>query len=143
MRSEAEIRREVEGRLRRRGLLIADWGFWLLVGFAIVSYFRHQSFASDYDNVAALFVLFWTALLGLHTLAVLYIEAREWLVRRAIQREREFYVLQTTYEKRKRDDSASRNGEASRPLISEDGELIEFPEHHLEDDDYAQRSRNS
>jgi hypothetical protein len=115
MRSEQEIRREVETRLRRRGLLIVDSGLWLLVVFAIFSYSERYTFGS-YAEVVVLFMLFWGALLGLHTLAVLYIEVREWLVRRAIQREREFYVLKNTYEKQKRDDSASRCTKDHFPL---------------------------
>ena len=145
MRSEGEIRREVEGRLKRRGLLIADGGLWLLVGFGLVEFTEYRSlrFSEPWPTVIILFMLFWGALLGLHTLAVLYIEVREWMVQRAIAREREFYALKMAYEKRKRDDSASRNIERSRPLIAEDGELISFPEYEIEDTEYAQRSRNS
>ena len=142
MRSEGEIRREVETRLRRRGLLIADGGLWLLASFGIYNYDQYGNFGI-YGNIIVAFMLVWTALLGLHTLAVLYIEMRERLVRQAIAREREFYVLQATYEKHKRDDSLSRNEEESRPRIREDGELISFPEDEIEEDEYAQRRRNS
>ena len=145
MRSEDEIRREVEGRLRRRGLLIVDGGLWLLVGFGLFEYTQYRSvpFSEPWPTVLIFFMLFWGALLGLHTLAVLYIEVREWMVRRAIEREREFYALQNAYEKRKRDDSASRSMDEAPPRIAEDGELITFPYDEIEENDYAQRRRNS
>ena len=56
-------------------------------------------------------------------------------VRSAIERERQFYLLQDAYEKRKRDEAL--------PRLSEDGELIDFPEERAEERDYARRSPNS
>jgi hypothetical protein len=138
MRSEGEIRREVEGRLRRRGLLILDGGLWLVAGFAIYNYAQYGKFGI-YGNIIVAFILVWTALVGLHTLAVLYIEVRERLVRQAIEREYQFYMMKNAYEKRKYDDSPSRNVDGSRRRIAEDGELIDLPVTY--DDDVDEKAK--
>ncbi|MBI1256329.1 MAG: hypothetical protein GC204_02555 [Chloroflexi bacterium] len=143
MRSEQEIRREVEGRLKRRGLLLLDGGLGALVVFFLYQFSRYRSFGDPWAGLILLFIFGWFAFGILHTAYVLYVEAREWLVQRAITREREFYALKMAYEKRKRDDSFSLNEYGSRPRISEDGELISFPEDEIEEGDYAQRRRNS
>ncbi len=121
MRSEGEIRREVEGRLRRWGLLALNLILWagaakLLYGFA-----QYSSFGR-FDGLIVLAMVAWAALVGLHALRTFYVEGREWLVRREITREREFYVLQNAYEKRKRDDSASLPDDPRFSLPAEDGE---------------------
>jgi hypothetical protein len=143
MRSDAEIRKQVETRLRRWGLLFLDGGLGVLVVFFLYQFSKEHSFGEPLASWLTLFVLGWFVLGLLHTAYVLYVEVREWLVSRAINREREFYALQNAYEKHKRDDSASRNTDAAHPLTSEDGELIDFPYHEAEESDYAQRSRNS
>ena len=135
MRSEYQIRREVETRLRRRGLLLLDGGLGVLVIFFLYQYTRDRSFGEPLATLIVLFILGWFMLGILHTAYVLYVEAREWLVQRAITREREFYVLKESYEKRKRDQAL--------PRPSDDGELIDFPDGEAEERNYAQRRRNS
>src|SRR5664279_3117144 len=80
-----------------------------------------------WDTLFVFFMLAWLGLVGLHTLRVLYVELREWLVRRAVERERQFYVLQDAYEKRKHGESFSRAADDTFPRSTDDGELIDFP----------------
>ena len=145
MRSDWEIRREVEMRLRRRGLLILDGGLWLLVGFGLFEFTQYRSlpFSEPWPTLIIVFMLIWLVLVGLHGAGVAYVEVREWMVKRAIEREREFYVLQNAYEKRKHNEPSSRSVDEARRLAADDGELITFPYHEAEDNQYAQRSRNS
>ncbi len=114
MYSEMTIARQVEARLNRRLLLVADgsgWAFFLWV-------FKYTSFA-HFEGMAVLLALIWTGVLGLHFLWTVYAELRDWLVQRAIKHEQRFYVA----EKPKR---------TARPRLdlADDGELIdyEFPE---------------
>ncbi len=136
MRSEAEIRTEVETRLRRRGLLILNGGMWAAVVFFLFEYTRSRSLGlgEPWTTMLILFLLAWLAVIGVQTIRVLYVEMREWLVRYAIERERELYMERGAYEKRKHDQALSRR--------SDDGELVAFPLWDVEDKD-AQRSPNS
>jgi hypothetical protein len=120
MRTEFEIRREVESRLRRRGLLVVNGGLWLMAVFILSQIMPYSSFGTTLNGLLVLFMLGWTAALGLHTPWTIYVELREWLVRRAIDREREFYRMRDTYEKRKHSEALSH--------LTDDGELIDFPE---------------
>ncbi|MBI1256330.1 MAG: hypothetical protein GC204_02560 [Chloroflexi bacterium] len=106
MRSEQEIRREVEGRLKRRGLLLLDGGLWLLTMIALFAYSRHNDLWEGYSPAI---MLVWTIVLALHLFRVRYSEKRKW------------------------DDSASRLMHQSAPRIAEDGELITFPYHENEE----------
>jgi hypothetical protein len=60
----------------------------------------------------------------LHTAYVLYVELRERLIRSAIERERQFYLLRDNYEKQKRSEAPDDN---SRLRLTDDGELIDYP----------------
>ena len=134
MRSEAEIRRDVVTRLRRRGLFVLNGGLWLMTVFVLSQIMPYASFGTTVRGFLILFMFGWTAALGLHTLWTIYVELREWLVRRAIDREREFYRMRDSYEKRKYVEAL--------PNLAADGELIDFP--MLDNEDaYAQRSRDS
>lgn len=120
MRSEAEIRRQVETRLKRRGLLFLDGGLWLAVVFILSKIMPYSSFGTTLNSLLAVFMFLWTGIIGLHFLRTVYVELREWLVRRAIERERQFFQMRDAHEKRKRDDAL--------PRLSDDGELFDFPE---------------
>ena len=117
MRSEAEIRKQVTARLWRLGLFVVDGGLWLAAVF-ILSQIMPSGGFGQFRGLIVLLMLGWTVLLGLHTLWVLGVELREYLVRRAVEREREFYMLHGDYEKSKRDEAI--------PRLSDDGELIDF-----------------
>lgn len=138
MRSEVDIRREVEAHLRRRGLFLLDGGLWAAAVVFLWQFTRYSGFGTTLSGLIVLFMLGWTAALGLHFLRTVYVEVREWLVRRAIQREREFYVLQDAYEKRKRDFTPARlenrsdarlgnSRDFTDARLENDGELIDFP----------------
>ena len=125
MRSEAEIRREIEARLRRRGLLLLNGGLWSAAVFILSQIFPSRSLGTTLTSLIVLWMLAWTAVLGLHFLRTVYVELREWLVRRAIDREQRIYYVNSTYEKRKRVDVL--------PPLEDDEEIIEdalvdFPE---------------
>lgn len=119
MRSEAEIRKQVEDHLKRRLLLVLDGGLWLAAVFFLWRYSITSSLGS-FEGLAILFMLGWTGIVGLHTLRTIYVELREYLVKRAIERERRTYVTFSDDEtmKRKHDDAI--------PRLSDDGELIDF-----------------
>ena len=129
MRSEGEIRHEVETRLRRWGFLALNGILWVGAAKLIYGYSQYDNFGR-FSGVVVLFMLGWLVLVGLHALRTIYVEGREWLVRRAIAREREFYVLQNAYEKPKRDESVSLSDDARPSLQAEDGELVDFPFSH-------------
>src|SRR4051812_10909682 len=102
MRSETEIRRQVEIRLRRWGLLALNGILW--IGAAKLVYEFNQIHPL-YDRVLNLifFVMAgWLALVGLHALRTIYVEGREWLVKWAIAREHQVYGWQPLDEKPKR-----------------------------------------
>jgi len=126
MRSEGEIRREVEGRLRRWGLLILNGILWVGAAKLLYGYSEYGNFGR-FSGAVVLFMLVWAALVGLHVLRTLYVEGKEWLVKRAIAREREFYRLQSVYEKRKRGESASLPDDSRFSLLEEDGEYPGVP----------------
>jgi hypothetical protein len=123
MRSEAEIRRQVESRFHRWVYLFAHGGAWLAVAFGLFLYARRTLVPVGWTDSAFIVMVMWGMLVGLHFLRTVYVESREWLVRRTIDREMREYVLREAYEKRKRD-------EATERLSSDggDGELIDFPD---------------
>ena len=125
MRSEAEIRKAVETRLRRWGLLALNGILWVGALKLIFGYSQFNDFQGTLADVVAGMMVIWLALFGLHALRTFYVELREYLVRRAIERE---HRLHTDYEKPKRLE------------LGEDGELVEYLDH---EDEHAQRSRNS
>ncbi len=89
MYSEIAISRQVEARLNRRVLLVADGSAWMFFLWV----FKFTSFAR-FEGMAVLIALIWTGVLGLHFLGMAYIELRDWLVRRAIEHERRAYVAE-------------------------------------------------
>ena len=89
MYSEIAIARQVEMRLNRRVLLVADAGAWVFYLWV----FKYTSFA-HFEGMAVLIALLWMGVLGLHFLWTIYVELRDWLVRRAIEHERHFYVAE-------------------------------------------------
>ena len=132
MRSEAEIRSEVETRLRRRLMLFLHGALWV-VGAAIVYRVTRFSSFGSLTGMVMLLLLAWTGMLGLHVLRVGYVELRERLVRGAIERERQFYLLRDNYEKRKRSEERGRSEEHEREEstvvhLSDDGELVDAPD---------------
>lgn len=118
MRSEAEIRRQVDGRFRRWAALTFNGGLWAAVALGLYFYSERASFPPDLVAPVIAFMVIWAAVVGLHFLYSLYTETRESVVQKAIEREREFYLLRADYEKRKRDDAPAR--------LSDDGELVDF-----------------
>jgi hypothetical protein len=118
MRTEAEIRREVEVHLRRRGLLLVDAGLWIVAVFILWEIMPVSSFGTTLNSLLAIFMLGWTAVVGLHVLRTIYVELRELLARRAIEREHQMYLLRDAYEKRKHDEAVAH--------LTDDGELIDF-----------------
>lgn len=130
IRSEAEIRSEVSARLRRRGLLLLDGGLGALTVFLIYTYTGYRSLGEPWATLVILFLCGWFVLGVIHTAAVLYAELRERLVRSAIERERQFYLLRDNYEKQKR--SEAWDDEYSRLRIADDGELVDFSEETFE-----------
>lgn len=127
-RSEAEIRNDVTNRLKRRGLLLLNGGLGVLAVFLLYQFTRFRSFGEPWATLILLFMLGWFVLGILHTAAVVYVELREWLVRSAIERERQFYLLRDNYEKQKRAEIRDRDYDTARLSISDDGELIDYPE---------------
>lgn len=120
MRSDVEIRREVEARLRRRGWLMLDGGGWIAAVVLLALTMPNNSFGTSLVGLILVSMLAWTGVLGLHVLRTLYVEVREWMVRRAIDQEYQMYRIREAVEKHKRDDAAAR--------LSSDGELVDFPE---------------
>ena len=134
MRSEAEIRHEVETRLRRWVRLLLHGGLWAVGAVIVYRITLFSSFGSLTGLIVfAMFV--WTVLLVLHVLRTIYNELRERMVRGAIERERQFYLLRDHYEKRKRSEDRER-GEAARLHIADDGELIDYPQEEKVKADY-------
>jgi hypothetical protein len=126
MRSEAEIRREIESRLRRRGLLIVHGAIWAAVTTSLYLYARVQGVPVGWTNSAVFFMSLWAFIVGLHAFYVIYVELRERLVRKAIERERKYYQMgDAYYGKRKR-------FEALPPLEDDEDDsedaLVDFPE---------------
>lgn len=119
MRSEAEIRREIESRLRRRGLLLVNGAAWSVVVFILSQIFPSRSLGTTLTSLLVLWMVGWTMVLGLHFLRTIYVEMREWLVSRAIARERSAYDLRdSAYAKPKRREEAR---------LSDDGEFVDEP----------------
>jgi hypothetical protein len=131
MRSDIEIRREVETRLRRRGLLVLNGGLGALVVLFLYQYTTYRSLGEPLATLVILFMLGWFFLGVIHATAVLYIEMRDRLVRSAIERERQFYLLRDHYEKQKR----SRE-DAARLRRLDDGELVDYPDERKVKVDY-------
>ena len=134
MRSEAEIRKQVEARVRRWGLLALNGILWVGAAKLIYGYSQNYSFIGSQSDVIVVVMVGWVIAVGLHFLRTVYVELREWLVQRAIQRERQRYAQDDAYEKHKHDESPL--------LMSDDGELTGLPVWN-DEDEYAQRSRNS
>jgi hypothetical protein len=132
MRSEAEIRKAVETRLKRWGLLLVNGGLWAAVVFVLSQIMPNAGISSGWRGFFSVLMLVWTPVLGLHILSVLYVELREYLVRRAVGRERELYLMRENDDKRKRDRAVS------RLELGEDGELVDFP--MSEDTNYERRN---
>lgn len=135
MRSEAEIRKHIEDHLKRRGLWVVDAGLWLLAVFV----FRESmlgGYSTTVNYLATLFMLAWMAALGAHTLRTVYVELRDYLVNRALEREQHYYVMEDGRSKRKRNEARP------RLAIDDDGELVDFLAED-EEESYAQRSRDS
>jgi hypothetical protein len=123
MRSEAEIRREVEQRFNRWVFLFMNGGLWIVVGAGLSLYSRYQGVPAGWIDSVLLFLMFWGLLVGLHFLRTVYVEKRDWLVRRAIEHERKAYLLGNTYDKRKRGETLPR---LSDDVNIEDA-LVDFP----------------
>ncbi len=88
MRSEAEIRKQVETRLRRWGLLALNGILWVGAAKLILVYSQTHGFYANQSDIILLIMLGWVSLVGLHALRTIYVELREYLVRRAIRQER-------------------------------------------------------
>jgi hypothetical protein len=126
MRSEAEIRRQVETRLRRWGLLALNGILWIGAAKLLYGFAQYSSFGR-FDGLIVLLMVGWAVLLGLHALRTFYVEGRERLVQWAIKREHQVYGWQPLDEKPKRAESASRPAESRVSLQADDGELVDFP----------------
>ena len=140
MRSETEIRKQVEARLRRRGLFVLNGGLWFITGMFLWFGRGVYYFISDYSNTLLNLMLLWTFVLGLHFFFTVYVELREYLVRRAIEQERRYYVMSSSA----RPDDAEkpkRAADVARLELTDDGELIDFDDLENEDS-YVQRNRN-
>lgn len=131
MRSEAEIRKQINVRFRRWAALAFNGGLWAAVAMGLYFYSERANFSPDLVAPVIAFMVIWAAVVGLHFLYSLYTETRESLVQKAIEREREFYLLRADYEKRKRDEAL--------PELADDGELIDFADWQ-DEDAYAKRS---
>lgn len=126
MRSEAEIRREVETRLRRRGLLLLNGGLWT-GAVLFLALLMPRGVYGSLTGLIMIGMLAWTLALGLHAFRVVYVELRERLVNSAIERERQFYLLRENYEKQKRFEERDR-ADAAFVHLSDDGELVDAPD---------------
>lgn len=126
MRSEAEIRREVETRLRRRGLLLLNGVLWV-VAVAVVYRITLVSSFGSLSGLVIIALFMWMLALGLHAFRVVYVELRERLVNSAIERERQFYLLRENYEKQKRFEERER-ADTAFVHLSDDGELVDAPD---------------
>ena len=126
MRSDAEIRSEVETRLKRRGLLVVNGGLYLLSGLFFYFYIRTNGFFNALGSYLFFFMLAWTGILLLHILRVAFVEMRERLVRSAIERERQFYLLRDNFEKQKRSEGHDYDDSRLR-IADDDGELVDYP----------------
>ena len=104
MRSDAEIRKQVEARLRRWGLLALNVILWVGAAKLIYGYSQYGNFG-QFTGAVALVMVSWAALVGLHALRTFYVEGREWLVSGRLSGSVRFTGCKR--EKRKRDDSAS------------------------------------
>ena len=133
MRSEAEIRKQVETRLHRWGLLALNLILWVGAAKLLYGFSQYSSFGR-FDGLIVLMMVGWAVLVGLHALRTFYVEGREWLVKRAIEREKQFYLRQNAYIKRKRDESASLPDESRLSLPDEDGKYSGVPFRHKPDD---------
>src|ERR1700710_1879062 len=94
MRSEVEIRRQVETRLHRWGLLTLNAILWGGAAKLIDAYVQYASFYGGARDGIVLVMVLWLNLIGLHALWVFYGEIRERLVRWAITREHQVYGWQ-------------------------------------------------
>lgn len=122
MRSEADIRREVEGRLRRRGLFVLNAVLWAGTAALLWITAAYVSFGG-FAGLVIWLMIAWAGVVGLHFLRTVYVELREWLVRRAINNERRTYVMRDEYDIEK-----PKRASVSRLEMTDDGELIDFPE---------------
>lgn len=127
MRSEAEIRKQVETRLRRWSLLALNGILWIGVAKLLFVYSQTHSFYGSQSDIIALVMLGWVALVGLHTLRTIYVELREYLVRRAIRQEHERYA-----DKPKRDETR----------LTDDGELVDFASLYDDDEQIQYKPRS-
>jgi hypothetical protein len=130
MRSETEIRREIEARLRRRGFLLLHGALWAIITFSLYAYSRYQGVPVGWTTSAVFFMGLWAFIVGLHTFWVGYVELRDRLVRQAVERERRYYPMGDAYAKPKRREAP--------PRLSDDGDLVDFPDaedRRISDDD--------
>jgi hypothetical protein len=127
MRSEAEIRREVETRLLRRGLLLLNGGLWAAAVFILSIVMPRGTLGTTLTGLLTVGMLAWTLVLLLHAFRVVYVELRERLVNSAIERERQFYLLRENYEKQKRSEERER-ADSAFVHLSDDGELVDAPD---------------
>ena len=133
MRSEAEIRRQVETRLHRWGMLALNAILWIGAAKLIDAYIQYASFYGGARDGIVLVMVLWLSLIGLHALWVFYREIREGLVRWAIAREHQVYGWQPMDEKPKRRESASLPDESRLSLPVDDGEYPGVPSRHEPD----------
>jgi hypothetical protein len=131
MRSEAEIRREIEGRLRRRAFLLLHGALWAIITFSLFIYARNwgippgmESMPVGWTTSAAFFMGLWACIVGLHAFWVIYVELRERLVWQAIERERRYYDLGDSYAKPKRREIPPRQSDDE----SIEDAFVDFPD---------------
>lgn len=127
MRSEAEIRRLVEMRLRRWGLLALNGVLWAGAAKLIYGYSQYRDLHGVAADVIIPLMLVWLIVFGLHALRTFYVEGREWLVKWAIRREHQVYGWQPIDEKPKRRESASLPDESRFSLPDEGAEYPGVP----------------
>jgi hypothetical protein len=135
MRSEAEIRREIEGRLRRRGLLLLHGALWAIITFSLYAYARYQGVPVGWGTSATFFMGLWALIVGLHAFWLIYAELRDRLVRQAVERERQLYLAGYFHEKRKRSAASPRLPDEDDSL---EDTLIDFP---ADEDEHVAEAR--
>lgn len=137
MRSEAEIRSQVEKRFHRWVFLLLNGGAWAAISVGLYLYYRANRapegwIDSGWVSSATIIMLLWGIIVGLHFLRTVYVETREWLVGRAVDREIRDYTLREMHQKRKRDDAL--------PYLTDEREQVDFPsEEEAIGDAYAKR----
>ncbi len=92
MRSEAEIRKQVEARLKRWLFLIIDGGAWLGAAFILWQTASYRSFG-QFSGALALFMLLWLVRRRAALPADDLRRTARLLGARAVERERRYYVM--------------------------------------------------